>query len=91
VEVYYQDLSLFDIMKYYTYFLIVLFALIGAYQETMMKGSYANKAIRHYFNLPFLVEYTAEDPLELIRYESEVPICNYTEMTPKKFFVEFVS
>ena len=41
--------------------------------------------------MKYFVEYTAEDPLGLIQYEDEVAICNYTDMTPKKFFLEHVS
>lgn len=38
----------------------------------------------------FFMEYEADDPLNL-PYEEEVAICDYTQMTPKKFFNEFVS
>lgn len=50
-----------------------------------------NAAIRHYFNLRYFVEYTLEAPFDYEFYEEEVAICDYKTMTPKKFFLEYVS
>ncbi|CDW72979.1 gnat family protein [Stylonychia lemnae] len=84
-------MGILEILKYYLYFLVVFFAVVGSYQEVMAKSSHINTAIRHYFGLTFFVEYTVADPNNLNSFEDEVAICDYQVVTPKIFFQEYVS
>ncbi len=75
-----------------TYFKVVavLLCLMAFVEECYIKGTFMNRSIRHYFGLTYFVEYSVTDPLNL-PYDDEVPICDFREMTPKKFFNEYVS
>jgi hypothetical protein len=55
-----------------------------------VKGTYVNKAIRHYLGQKYFVEYTGENP-DLLEYDDEIPECDYKEFDAKRFFIEHVS
>jgi hypothetical protein len=54
-----------------------------------------NRAVRHFYGFKSFVEYTGEHTrkgeIVEVPYDEEIPICNHTQFTPKRFFQEHVS
>lgn len=67
-----------------TYFIIItiILAAVALFEEATVKGTKLNIMIRHYFGMPFFVEYSANNPLNF-PIEDEVAECDYRNMTSK--------
>ncbi len=85
-----MGVTIFELLTIYIKFALVILAITAVHQEIMTKGTSINRAIRHYFGSRFFVEYTKENtiPGEIMEMpmDDEVPVCNYTHFTPKKFY-----
>jgi hypothetical protein len=83
-------LTLGSLLSVYFKIIIALTLVVGIASEVYAKGTILNKGLRHYFGMPYFVEYTAKDPLGL-PFDPEVPICDYEKITLKIFFNEYVA
>lgn len=90
-----MGLTLFELLTIYLKCALVILLLTAVHQEIVTKGTSVNRAIRHYFGSRYFVEYTKEltFPGEVMEMpmDDEVPVCNYTQFTPRRFFEEHVS
>jgi hypothetical protein len=75
-----------------TYFTIIFVLVTGIaiFEESYVKGTKLNAFIRHYFGMPYFVEYAASDPLKF-PFDDEIALCDYKTLTPKQFFNDYVS
>jgi hypothetical protein len=88
-------LSLRELLTWYFKAALIITVLVASHQEVFTKGTQVGRSIRHYFGMQHFVEYTAEmstfgQPAEM-PYDVEIPICDHRDMTPQKFFLEYVS
>jgi hypothetical protein len=82
-------MTLFEMLLMYLKFVLVIFLLVGTHQEIVTKGTLVNRAIHHFYGFKFFVEYTGEHTkkgeIMEVPFDDEVPICNHTLFTPKRF------
>jgi hypothetical protein len=48
-----------EILKLYLKIAAIICLVLGVHQEVMVKGTFVNRQIRHYFGLNYFVEYSS--------------------------------
>ena len=77
--------------KIYLGLIIVMFLLLGFYEELTVKNTALNKWVKQKLGHNDLHEFLArESRSQNMPYDDEVPICDYKTMTPKRFFNDYV-
>lgn len=67
----------------------ILVVILALYSEIITTQTYLNKLVRSNFGYKDFQKYLSEEhyPLD---YDEEVPECDYTTMTSKRFFNDYV-
>ena len=71
--------------------IVVMFIIIGFYEELTVKNTSLNKWIRAKLGHKDFHAYLARESIsQEMPYDDEVPICDYQTMTSKRFFNDYV-
>jgi hypothetical protein len=91
-QFYTPSLDIVEVYRFYTLLLIfVLLPLLFVWEEGIRPGGMINNYIRkEIFKQGSLWDYLGEDPYK-VPYDDEIPICDYRNMTAKRFYNDFVA
>lgn len=78
-------------IKYYLVCVLVLFSLVGFYEELLTKNSWLNKTVKAKLGHNDFHAYLARESIrQEMPYDERVAECDYRTMTAKRFFNDFV-
>jgi len=86
-------MSLGTPFKIYTVIILVLFVVLGSYEELTSSNTMINKWVRAKLGHKDFHQFLANESREaeaLLPVDTEVPECDYRNMTSKRFFNDYV-
>ena len=85
------EVSLWTPLKIYLVLMIVAFACFGFYEELTGKNTWLHKTVRKQLGHKDLHNFLATESINMnMPYDEEVEECDYTTMTAKRFFNDYV-